>query len=144
MSLRRIRFGGELDRSQWIPDLVREAARNLAPGRLALGLQELRYLVEHEHEALRAGIARKRRAGADELAPAGLGPKRHLLAPFGLARLDVALQHLVQLGEERLAGRDLRERAASRTPQDRRRGWCPPPGSQRAREGPARAKSRRS
>ena len=46
--------------------------------------------------------------------PAGLGPQRDLLAPFGLARLDVPLQHLVQLGEERLAGRDLRQRPACR------------------------------
>ncbi len=91
---------------------MREAARHLAPGRLALRLQQLRDLVEHQHEPLRAGVAGQRGAGDDELAPAGVGAQRQLLAPLGLARLDVTLQHFVQLGEQRLPGRDLRERAA--------------------------------
>ena len=63
-------LGRELDRRERVPDLVREAARDLAPGRLALRLQELRDLVEHQHEALCARIARQRGAGADQLAPA--------------------------------------------------------------------------
>ncbi len=95
---------------------MREPPRDLAPGRLALSLQELRDLVEHEHEALRAGIAGKRGRGADQLAPAGIGPKRHLLAPFRLAGVEVLPQYRVQLGEQRLFRRRVPRAAGPRRP----------------------------
>jgi hypothetical protein len=107
-------LGRKLDRRQGVSDLVCEAPRDLAPGRLALRLQELRDLVEHEHEALRAGVAGQRRAGADELAPARIRAQGELLAPLRLACGEVLLQELVQLREQRLPGRHFRERVPLR------------------------------
>ena len=74
--------------------------------------RQLRDFVEHQHEPQRARIARQRGAGTDELASAGVGAQRDLLAPLGLAGLHVPLQHFVERCQERLPGRDLRQRLA--------------------------------
>ena len=53
-------LGRQLNRRERVLDLVREAARHLAPGRVALRLQQGRDVVEHQHHAGRA--ARRRSA----------------------------------------------------------------------------------
>ena len=62
-------FGGELDRGQRVLDLVRDAAGDVGPGRLALRRQQLGDVVEGHDEAadLAARHARRR------CAPAGCG-----------------------------------------------------------------------
>jgi hypothetical protein len=74
---------GQLDRRQRILDLVRQAARHLAPGRVALRLQQRGDVVEHQHHAGRAAqVVRQRGAGAHEHALAGVGQQFDLLAPI--------------------------------------------------------------
>ena len=91
-------LGGQLDRRQRILDLVREAARHFAPGRIALRLQQRADVVEHDHVAALADsvilgvfVTRQRRAGAHQHARAGsFGLEVHLLAPFFFARARAA------------------------------------------------------
>ena len=94
---------------------MRETARDLAPGRLALRLQELGDFVEHEHQTTGdAGVAGQRRAGADQLAATDFALQRHLLAPFAFAGVEMPLHGDVQLPEQRVAGGKFRERLADR------------------------------
>ena len=60
-------LGGQLDRRQRVLDLVRQTARHLAPGRIALRLQQRGDVIEHQHHARgAAGVVWQRRAGAHQ------------------------------------------------------------------------------
>ena len=76
----------QLDGRQRILDLVRQAPRHLAPGRIALRLQQRGDVVEHQHHARRAaGVVGQRRAGAHQHALAGVRQQLDLLAPVEIA-----------------------------------------------------------
>ena len=62
--------------------LVRQAPRDLAPGRIALGLQQGGDVVEDDDEADVAVLARQRRAGAHQGAPAASAVQVELFAPL--------------------------------------------------------------
>src|SRR5262249_1426474 len=104
--------GRELDGRQWILDLVRQAARHLAPGGIALRLQERRDVVEHDDEAAGAVLARQGRAGTHQYAPAPLTLEPELLAPLALPRLEVPAAGRRKLCEQRAAGAGFAERLA--------------------------------
>ena len=96
-------LGREADRRERVLDLVRQSARHLAPGGLALGLQHHRDVVEHEHEAggrLALALAGQRRAGAHQDAPRHAGLERELLAPLEVARRDARAARLGELPQQ--------------------------------------------
>ena len=91
-NLRRMRSADSWMGVERVLDLVRQAARHLAPGRVALRLQQRRDVVEHEHHARGAAdVVRQRRAGAHEHALAGFGRQLDLLAPVELVFLEPRL-----------------------------------------------------
>ena len=59
-------LGRQLDRRQRILDLVRQAARHLAPGGVALRVEQRRDVVEHDHQAAALALVRQRRAGPQQ------------------------------------------------------------------------------
>ena len=86
-NLRRMRSADSWIGRQRILDLVRQAARHLAPGGIALRLQQRGDVVEHQHHAGRAAdIVGQRRAGAHQHALAGFGQQFDLFAPIRAAR----------------------------------------------------------
>ena len=94
-------LGRQLDGGQRILDLVREAPRHLAPGGVALRLQQRGDVVEHQHHARSAAdIVRQRRAGAHEHAFAGLGGQLDLLAPVELIVLQPRLHGREEVSEQ--------------------------------------------
>ncbi len=62
--------GRELDRGQWVLDLVRDAPRHVAPGRRPLRRGQRRDVVEGEHMALLGHVRRLRRHTTEKLARA--------------------------------------------------------------------------
>src|SRR6185295_8133560 len=94
----------QLDRRQRVLDFVRQAARDLAPGRVALRLQERGDVVEHDDEAAGAAVlARQRGARTHQDAAAGFGLQHELLAPLGLTRVEVRAAGDLELLEQRAA-----------------------------------------
>ena len=49
-------LGGELDRGQWIFNLMRNPPRDIAPGRHALGRNQIGHIVKGHHIPLKLGI----------------------------------------------------------------------------------------
>jgi hypothetical protein len=97
-------LGGQLDRRQRILDFVRQAARDLAPGRIPLRLQQGRNVVEYQHHARRAAeVVRQRRAGAHEHALAGFRQELVLLAPIELSGVEPQFDRGKELAEQRAA-----------------------------------------
>src|ERR1700694_2523867 len=72
--------GGQLDRRERVLDLVREAARDFAPGGVALRLDEVRDVVEHHHIAVLAALAQARAAKQKRALPV-VAAVVHLLFP---------------------------------------------------------------
>ncbi len=106
-------LGRKLDRRQRVLDLVREAARDFAPGRLALRLQQRRDVVEHDGVTGRAiAVAGQLRARAHQHAADAVVAQLDLLAPFALTAAQVLLSDVEELREQRPRARELHDRFA--------------------------------
>ena len=81
---------------------MRQTPRHLAPGRIALRLQQRGDVIEHQHHARgAAGVIGQRRAGAHQHMLAGLGQQLDLFAPVELLRLQPLLDGAQELREQR-------------------------------------------
>ena len=84
----------------WVLDLVRQAPRDLAPGRIALRLQQRGNVIEHQHHARRAaGIVGQCRACAHQDMFAGFRQHLDLLPPVELLGLQPLLDGAQELRE---------------------------------------------
>ena len=89
---------------QRVLDLVCQASRDFAPGRIPLRQQQLGDVIEDDDRAA-AGlrVAGQRRACAVEDAPAAVRAQYDLSAPFGGASLQVRLQRFDELRDDGVA-----------------------------------------
>src|SRR5690606_38239734 len=84
---------------------------DLAPGGVALRLQERRDVVEDDDVPRRAvGVAGQLRARAHEYAAAAFVAQHELLAPLAVAALEVRRRHGQELREQRLVRGERDER----------------------------------
>ena len=91
-------FGGQTDGRERVLDLVCEAARHLAPGGVALRLQQLGDVVEDDDDATGEGIVhRSRRARAVQDAADVFAAELDLAAPVDSGIRHVGLPRLQQL-----------------------------------------------
>ena len=110
-------FGRELDGSQRILHLVREATRDLAPRSVALRLVEHRQVVEHDHVA---GVAGQRGAAHHQEAAAFAGFQHDFLAPLARVLAQVARQRPKQRREPGMVGGEIGEGAPGVAPERHR------------------------
>ena len=102
-------LGAQLNRGQRILDLVRQAARHVAPRRHPLRPDERRHIVEHENRAANAAVVaqeRRRRRSQMQLAavaqPARFPARRRRIRPPRLLQQD--LERLEILAREDVLG----------------------------------------
>src|SRR6202042_2540445 len=105
-------LGGQLYRRERILDLVRQAARHFAPGRVALRLQERGDVVEHDDETHVAVLAGERGAGAHERAAPGDTVEVKLFAPLLAAAGEAHRERGDELAEALVAAGQLRQGAS--------------------------------
>jgi hypothetical protein len=82
----------ELDRRQRVLDLVRDAARDLAPRRHALRADLLRVVVEHDHRAERAALVVLEQRQRDDERQHFLAARHHHLLAHALAHAGPRLR----------------------------------------------------
>ena len=83
---------------------MREAARNLTPGGIALRLQQRRDIVEHDNVTCGViFVSGQRGAGASQHAPADFAAQDDLFPPFGLAGIEMHAGDIDQLLQQGLS-----------------------------------------
>ena len=117
-------LGRELDRGQRILDLMRDAARDIGPGRFALRRLQIGYVVERDHITLRFALQTFRRdANEQHMRAAGahdlhlrlrqtVGPAfRFVIKPdhFGNDLGKILTDMLIEIGAEQQRGRAVRQ-----------------------------------
>ncbi len=107
-------LGRQLDRRQRVLDLVREPARDLAPGRAALRVEQRRDVLEDDDQPGLLAVVGQRRAGPQQYARVGLELERQLFAPFALARGQARAQRRGE-ARQQAVGRGARSQALPRT-----------------------------
>ncbi len=94
-------LGRQLDRRQRVLDLVGEASRDFAPGRIPLCLQQRRDVIEYDDVAgSMIFVAGKCRARASQHATPDFAAQHDLFAPFGFTSVEMHPRDVNELVEQ--------------------------------------------